>query len=125
MNSMNGNGNGNGHTNGFTPPTILAGFVCLFSFPMIYLATRPVAWLFHAQWIHWLLVPLFILFPASVAYIILYRSPWHREWPGSKRIPSLILASALIFCVALFIAGLVFAIACLLTDFSRMSVRGE
>lgn len=105
------NGNGNGHTNGFTPPIVLAGFACLLCFPIIYLATRPLAWLIHAQWIEWLLGPLFILIPMSLAYMVLYRSPWHREWPGSRRTLSLILTSGMIFCTVLAIIGVMSAIA--------------
>jgi hypothetical protein len=107
MNDMNGNGNG--QTNGNTPPIVLAGFGCLLCLPIVYLATRPVVWAIHAQWIYSLLAPLFILLPTSAAFVILYRSLWHREWARSKRVLSLILVSGLIFCAVLLVIGMVVA----------------
>ena len=100
-------GNGDEQTNENRPedgpPIVLAGFGCLLCLPIIYFATRPVVWAIHAQWVYWLLSALFILLPMSVTFTILYRSLWHREWPGSKRILSLILVSGMIFCGVLFI----------------------
>lgn len=112
---MNGNGNGNGQTNENTLPIVLAGFGCLLCLPMVYLATRPVVWAVHAQWIYSLLVPLFILVPMAAAFIILYRSLWHREWTGTKRVLSLILVSGLIFFGVLVIIGMVLAAGSLFT----------
>ncbi|HTV41561.1 MAG TPA: hypothetical protein VMF08_13345 [Candidatus Sulfotelmatobacter sp.] len=89
-----------------TLPIALAGFAGLLCLPIIYFATRPVVWTIHARWVYWPLTALFILFPMSVTFTILYRSLWHREWPGPKRILSLIVVSALVFCGALIMIAL-------------------
>ena len=122
---MNGNGNGNGQTNENTLPIILAGFGCLLCLPIVYLATMPVVWAIHAQWIYSLLAPLFILVPMSAAFVILYRSLWHRDWPGAKRVLSLILVSGLIFCGVLVVIGMVLAAGSLYTGALNLKVKPD
>jgi hypothetical protein len=109
----------NSNPNASELPIRKAGLVCLVCLPIIYLATRPMVWVLHAEWVGWLLAPLFTLLPMSVSFIILYSSLWHREWPGPKRILSLILVSAIILCVVLFIMGVILVIGSFFPDLGR------
>jgi hypothetical protein len=63
----------NEEINGHTSPLVIAGLVCLLSMPAIYMATRPVIWLFSAPWVPWLLAVIFALAPFTVAFMVLYR----------------------------------------------------
>ena len=110
----------NGHTDENKPPILIAGLACLFSLPIIYFATRPLIWVVHAAWMQWLFALLFTLLPMSMAFTVLYRSVWHREWHGLKRILSLILMSGMIFCAALFIIAVMLGIGCLNTGMNRV-----
>lgn len=109
----------NGQMDEKMPLFLTAGLACLFCVPVIYLATRPVVWLLHAQWLAWVLVGLFILVPLSVTFIILYRSGWHEERPRFRRIISIIFSSCVIFGVDLLAVGVVLAAACLLSGLVR------
>ena len=110
----------NGQINGRMPLFLIAGLACLFCVPVIYLATRPVIWLLHAQWIAWLLMGLFVLVPLSVTFIILYRSGWHEERPTFRRILSTAFSSCLIFGVDLLAVGALIAAACLIAGLARV-----
>jgi hypothetical protein len=110
----------NGHTDENKPPILIAGLVCLFSLPIIYWATRPLIWVLHGAWMPWLFTPLFTLLPMSMAFTVLYRSVWHQEWHGSKRILPLILMSGVIFCAVLFIIAVTLGIGCLCTGIGRV-----
>lgn len=101
------------------PLSLMAGLACLFCVPVIYLATRPVVWLTHEQWIAWLLMGLFVLVPLSVTFIVLYRGGWHEERPKWKRILSTIFSSCVILGVDLIAVGALLAAACLLSGIVR------
>lgn len=109
----------NGEINGRVPLFVTAGLACLFCVPVIYLATRPVVWLLHAQWMAWLLAGLFILVPLSVTFIILYRSGWHEGRPKGWRILSTAFSSCVIFGVDLLALGALVAAACLVAGLAK------
>jgi hypothetical protein len=87
--------------NGNKPLFLMAGLACLMCLPAVYAATRPVIWWLHVSWIAWPLLTLFIVIPLSVAFIILYSSAWHQEWPRIRRIASVALSSCVIFGIDL------------------------
>ena len=99
---------------------VIAVFSSMMSLPAIYAATRPVIWLVHPHWFHWvpwLLTLMFTLMPTVVAFIILYFGFWHREWQKPKRILLAILASCLIYGADILIIGYGFAVGVFLPDF--------
>ena len=101
------------------PLFLMAGLASLMCLPIIYLATRPVIWWFHVSWVEWLLLALFTVLPLSVAFIILYSSAWHQEWPKIKRIVSVALSSCVIFGVDLFLVILLMIIGGLVAGLGR------
>lgn len=109
----------NGQMDERMPLFLTASLACLFCAPVIYLATRPVAWLFHAQWIAWLLLGLFVLVPLAVTFIILYQSGWHVERPKFRRIVSTIFSSCVIFGVDLLAVGVLIAVVCVFSGLVR------
>src|SRR5580658_7574810 len=68
------------------PLFLMAGLACLFCLPALYLVTRPLIWVLHSRWAVWPLFTLWTFIPVSAAFIVLYRSAWHREWPKFRRI---------------------------------------
>ena len=94
----------------------LAGLACL---PIVYMATRPIIWLLPVPWAAWVLMPLFLVIPPMVTFIILYCSTWHQEWPRAKRIFSMAASSYIIFGVDLFVIGLIVVIGCVMLGLSR------
>jgi hypothetical protein len=76
---------------------VMAVYSSLLSLPAIYAATRPIIWMAHASWLHWLLGSLFTIMPVAVAFLVLYFGCWHPEWQRPKRIFLAILSSCLIF----------------------------
>ena len=110
----------NGQMDEHMPLFLTAGLACLFCGPVIYLATRPVVWLTHAQWIAWVLMGLFVLVPLSVTFIILSRSGWHEERPRVRRILSTAFSSCVIFGVDVIVVGAMVAAACLITGLARL-----
>jgi len=110
----------NGEMDERMPLFLTAGLGCLFCMPIIYLATRPVVWLFHAPWLAWVLPGLFILTPLSVTFIILYRSGWHEEWPKFRRILSTAVSSCMIFGVDLLGMAAIVAAACLIAGLAKV-----
>jgi hypothetical protein len=102
------------------PLFLTAGLGCLFCMPTIYLATRPVVWLFHAQWLAWALPGLFLLTPLSVTFIILYRSGWHEERPKFRRVLSTAFSSCMILGVDLLAVAAIVAAACLITGLAKV-----
>jgi hypothetical protein len=105
---------------GKAPPFLIAGLVCLLCLPVIYLVTRPLIWLLHAHWAVWPLVTLWILIPAAAAFVVLYRSAWHREWPRNRRIFSVIFSSCVIFGVDLVVVVMLLAAGCLIAGLTRV-----
>lgn len=82
------------------PPIGMAGFACMVCLAVVYLAARPLMnWLD----IWWAGVLLCSVIPIAVAFLILYRSSWHRELPRVTRILSTILMSCLLFCCVLIV----------------------
>jgi hypothetical protein len=95
----------NEEINGHTSPLLLAGLVCLLSMPVVYAATRPVIWLFSATWVPWLLAPIFLIAPFTVAFMVLYRCAWHDDRPPGRRILSTIVSSCIIVGIDLLVSG--------------------
>lgn len=110
----------NGEMNGNMPLFLTAGLGSLFCVPVIYLATRPVVWLLHMQWIAWLLAGLFILVPLAVTFIILYRSGWHEDSPKFRRILTTAFSSCVILGVDLIAVGALVAAVCLIIGLTRV-----
>ena len=109
----------NEYLNGDKAPLFIAGFACLGSFPIIYLATRPVIWMLHVAWLEWLLLPLFTAVPIIVTGIILYCSEWHQGLSKSRRLISVIASSCLIYGVDVLFIIFMVIIGCLITGLSR------
>jgi hypothetical protein len=108
-------------TDGKMPPFLIAGLGCLFCLPVIYLTTRPLFWLLHhARWVVWPFFTLWTLVPIMVAFVVLYRSAWHREWPRSRRIFSMIFSSCIIFGVDLVVVVMLLAAGCLIAGLTRV-----
>lgn len=102
------------------PLFLMAGIASLLCLPVVYLATRPLIWLLQARWAVWPLFTLWTFIPVSVAFVVLYRSDWHREWPRVRRIFSMILSSCIIFGVDLLVLGFLVAIGCLMLGLGRV-----
>jgi hypothetical protein len=85
----------------------IASFACFVSLILIYWVTRPVVELFNIWWAELLV---YGIIPTSAAFIILYRSSWHREMTGAARTGSLLLLSCVIFGCSLIVIGASFFI---------------
>lgn len=105
---------------GKAPPFLIAGLACLLCLPIIYLATRPLIWLLQARWVVWPLFTLWTFVPVSAAFMVLYRSAWHREWPRNRRIFSMIFSSCVIFGVDLLVVIMLLAVGCLIAGLTRV-----
>src|ERR1700733_8075012 len=105
---------------GKVPPFLAAGVVCLLCLPIIFLGTRPLIWLLHARGAVWPLFTLWTLVPVSAAFVVLYRSAWHREWSRSRRVYSMIFSSCVIFGVDLLVAVMLLATGCLIAGLTRV-----
>jgi hypothetical protein len=108
---------------GKAPPYLIAGLVCLLCLPVIYLATRPLIWLLHARWVVWPLFTLWTLVPIAAAFVVLYRSTWHRDWPKNQRFFSMIFSSCVIFGVDLLLVVMLLAAGCLIAGLTRVMGR--
>lgn len=86
-------------------PLLLAGLACLLCMPVVYLATRPVIWLFNAPWVPWLLAAIFMAAPFTVAFMVLYRCAWHEDRPRARRILSTIVSACVIVGISLLLTG--------------------
>lgn len=92
------------------PPIGIAGISCFGCLPVVYLATRPFIGFLDKWGIQWLL---YTSIPILIAFIVLYRSSWHRELPTVTRILSMLLSAVIIFTVALLFVGLLMAGICI------------
>jgi hypothetical protein len=102
------------------PLFLMAAVACFLCLPALYLATRPLIWLLHSRWAVWPLFTLWTFIPVLAAFVVLYRSAWHREWPRVQRIFSMIFSACIIFGVdMLFLAFLIVA-ACLVMGLGRV-----
>ena len=79
----------------------IASFVSLIS---TFLAARWVVSQLQGWWVQLLV---YAIIPISVAYIILYRSCWHREIRGAARTCSLLLVSCVILVGDIIVVGAV------------------
>jgi hypothetical protein len=102
------------------PPFFIAGLAGLLCLPIIYVATRPLLWLSHAQWAEWLLLTLFILGPIVVTFMVLYVSAWHQELSRVRRMLSMIFSSCIIFGVDLLFLGFIIVVACVILGLGRV-----
>jgi len=105
--------------NGKAPLFLIAGIACLLCLPGVYLATRPLIWLLHTRWAVWPLFTLWTFVPVSAAFMVLYLSGWHREWPKVRRIFSMILSSCIIFGVDLLLLVILVTAVCLVIGLGR------
>lgn len=112
--------NANDQTNERTPPVVLAALGGLLCLPLIRLVTAPVGWFLHSHVADWLMFGSFVLVPTAVAFVILYRSSWHREYPLLRRIASVFFSSCAVYCVDLVIAAVLLLIACLMIGLTRV-----
>jgi hypothetical protein len=92
------------------PPIGIAGFSCFGCLAVVYLTTRPFIGFLDKWGIQWLL---YISIPILVAFIILYRSSWHRELPAVTRTLFMLLSAVIIFVAALLFAALLMAGVCM------------
>ena len=106
------------------PPTIVAGFACLLSLPIILLLSSPLIKYIHANWAEKLHFTLIILVPVSVTFFFLYRSSWHQDSPRVRRILSSVLSSCIIFGLDVFLVAVAILLACLFIGLGR-SVGGN
>ena len=111
--------NANDQTNGGTPPVVLATLGGLVSLPILHILTSPLGKVLNAHVAGWLFLGLFTVVPMSVAFLILYRSVWHREYSRSRRIASVLLSTCLVYCVDLMLAALLLLIACIMIGLTR------
>lgn len=113
-----------GKTNDDTPPVVLAvlgGLLCL---PIIRILTNPVGRFVNARLAEWVILGTFVLVPMAVAFVILYRSSWHREYSRLRRVVSVLLSSCAVYFVDLVVAGVLLLIASLMIALTR-SVGGN
>lgn len=103
-----------------TSPLLIAGLACFLSLPIVYVTTRPVAWLFDAPWVAWLQLGVFTIAPVMVAFLVLYRCAWHDDRPRSRRILSTILSSCVIFGVVLLLLSAIAIVGCVVVGTSRV-----
>lgn len=103
-----------------TPPFMIAGLACLMCLPIIYLTTRLLIWLLHVQWLAWPLLAVWALVPIAVAFVVLYRSEWHREWSKVRRVFSILLSSCIILGMDLLVVVLLTAAGCLIIGLTRV-----
>ena len=93
------------HIEKVEPPIGLAGGVCAISLVASLFGIRYLSHLFDAQgWMTWFFA---VSIPASLTFIVLYRSSWHRELPKTTRVLSMILSALIICAVVLLVAVLV------------------
>jgi hypothetical protein len=116
--------NANDQTNERTPPVVLAALGALLCLPIIRLVTSPMGRFVNIHVAEWLMFGSFVIIPTAVAFVILYRSSWHREYSVLRRIVSVLLSSCAVYCVDLLIAGALLLIACLMIGLTR-SVGGN
>ncbi|HEV2320585.1 MAG TPA: hypothetical protein VGV18_12590 [Verrucomicrobiae bacterium] len=103
-----------------TSPVLIAGLACLLCLPVLYLATRPVVWLFSAPGTAWMMAAIFAVAPLTVAFMVLYRCAWHDDRPRARRFLSIIACSCIIYGVDLLLAAAVVMIGCLIAGLSRV-----
>jgi hypothetical protein len=101
-------------------PLLMAGFACLLCMPVVYLATRPVIWLFNAPWVPWLLSGIFLMAPFTVAFMVLRRCAWHDDRPPATRLLSMIASSCIIVGVDLLLIGALALVGGMIAGTSRM-----
>lgn len=106
------------------PLLFIAGTACLISLPLIYLVTRPMLQLIQAAWMAGPILALLTFLPVTVAFIILYFSAWHEDWPNRKRIFSGALSACLIYGIDVLIGIVLLGAACLIAGLAR-SVGGN
>jgi hypothetical protein len=106
------------------PPTVLAGLVGLVSLPAVHLALAPFATFLDIRWVGWLHLLLLAAVPMTVAFIILYRSSWHREFSKARRIVCLSASACLIYGIDLLTLALLVIVACLVVGLTR-SIGGN
>lgn len=111
--------NAEGQTNESTPPVVLAALGGLLCLPVIRILTNPVGRFVNARLAEWIIVAAFVLVPTAVAFVILYRSSWHREYSKFRRVVSVLLSSCAVYCVDLVAAGGLLLIACLMIALTR------
>jgi hypothetical protein len=85
-------------------PTGVAAFVCLVSLAFLLSVARPAVSLLQVWWAE---LMVYALIPISVAFIILYRTRWHREMAKATRTLFLIWLSCIIFAAVLMLIGVV------------------
>jgi len=84
-------------------PVAISAFACFVSWVFIYWVARPVVSLLQVWWAELLV---YALIPILLAFIIQYRSCWHREITGAARTLFLILSSCMIFGGVLIASGI-------------------
>jgi uncharacterized RDD family membrane protein YckC len=87
---------------------LIASIASLVSLAIIYFAARPVVSLLQVWWMELLV---YAIIPISVAFILLYRSCWHREITGAARTCSLLVISCIILGGDLIAIGALFCMA--------------
>ena len=101
------------------PPIGLAGVAGLIGLSavgaLLQLLTSHVA----GRWAEWLFPVLFVTVPTAVAFLILYRSSWHREFCKARRILFMTGSAGLVFGADLLVAGLMMVILCLVIGLTR------
>jgi hypothetical protein len=84
---------------------VTASIACFASLILFYWAAKPAVELLEVRWIELLV---YSTIPIAVAFIILYRSCWHREITGAARTCSLLLLSAIILGGVEIATGIIF-----------------
>ena len=93
-----------------TTPLLIAVVSSLACLLALFLVTRPIVHVLHSPWSEWLLALTFPSVPIAFTFLILYRSAWHEEWFGFKRLLLSIVASCLIFGFNLFLLAMIAAL---------------
>ncbi|HEY1787167.1 MAG TPA: hypothetical protein VGJ73_03385 [Verrucomicrobiae bacterium] len=101
-------------------PLLIAGLACLLCMPAVYLATRPVVWLFSARWAPWLLAGIILIAPFMVAFTVLYRCAWHDGQPRARRLLATVVSSCIIVAIDLLLTGALALIGGMIAGTSRV-----
>ncbi|HTR42848.1 MAG TPA: hypothetical protein VMH87_14640 [Pseudomonadales bacterium] len=86
----------------------IAASLCLMSLPVIYLGTRPLVLIVHAQWVPWFLAGLFTFVPIFMAFNVVYCHTWHLKWSPLKHLLLSTLLACIIFCADLVLIVFIF-----------------
>lgn len=81
---------------------------CFVALTFIYWAARP---LVARLGVWWAEVLVYAIIPVAVTFVILYRSCWHRELAGRRRMGSVLLVSCAIFAGVLLATGVLISLA--------------